>query len=113
MTKNDYALTRAEWFIQYMASFEWSREQAVAWLEVVYSPLLDFMRENHLLSNPDFKVENWSEFVLMNSDLTEEGGTLYGRCEQKWLRSVGRGKKNLADMNLWKRELDKLQGMSH
>lgn len=113
MNSEDYVLTDIEWFIKYMASFDMSRAQATERYQAMYSPLIEFMRSNGLLSNPDYKVEDWSKFVLMNSDLTEEGGNLYGLCEGRWLRSIDRGKKNLSDMRMWEKELKKMRGIAH
>lgn len=71
----DYALIKAEWFISRLASFDMTKAQSKERVEAIYAPLIEFMRSNFLLSNRDFRVEDWSQFVLMNSDLTEEGGS--------------------------------------
>ncbi len=109
--KNDFVIYDARWILEADPDMASALERTRTYNEA----LVKFLLGNGLFSCPDNwqEFDDWPHFAFSVSDLTEDGFELVKRCHDKWLRSIDRGKKNLADMTLWQRELEKLRGAAH
>lgn len=109
--KTNFVIYDVRWILE----VDPDREQAVERTTTYNHALVEFLHGNGLFTSPD-KWENfddWSNFTFSVSDLTEDGFELVKRCHDKWLSAIDRGKKDLSDMRLWQRELEKLRGAVH
>lgn len=76
-----------------------------------WTTLLDWMRQEGLLTNPRFglDVENWMAFEVYQSNFTNEGYELIKSCIGTWNPSFGNGL-NQRHLTQWKKKLLKLRG---
>ena len=99
--EKDYAIDRVRWY-----TFE-PREDVIQRFRVI----IDFVQDNNLTRQTicahDEKITD--ETKIITSDLTEEGMKMMVKCHSKWLRIIGRGKKNIADMKMWHKALIELR----
>ena len=86
-----------------------NKEEGLEYFKKTYSALLPFLSENELLKNvidPN-EIEDWYNFEMRYSMLTEKGIKLFDKCHMKWLEGHDRGTK-LDYIGLWKKELKSL-----
>ncbi len=78
-----------------------------------YTVLLEFLRENDLLADPEFglSVKDWYQFEIHTTDLTPEGLALFRLSFDSWGAAFGQGhtKRHLVQ---WKRRLKEMRELA-
>jgi hypothetical protein len=104
----DFRIDACRWHVQ--AESPEYKQRAIDHFRDRYTVLLDFLRANGLLCDPLFgsHVDDWMEFEIHASDLTDEGLALFRACHDKWSPAFGQGhtQRHLAQ---WQRALSKLR----
>lgn len=73
--------------------------------------LLQFLSENHLLKNPESwsNFEEWNNFLIKVSSLTDVGYRVIKESHDKWLRKIDSGEIQPENTTLLNEKLDELQ----
>jgi hypothetical protein len=105
----DFVIDACCWYVD--AAAPESKRRALEHFRDCYTVLLDFLREQSLLRDPDFgrHIHHWINFEIRKSDLTEEGLELFKRCHRNWGPAFGEDhtKPHLVQ---WRRRLSKMRG---
>jgi hypothetical protein len=105
----DFIISACRWHVDPEARRY--KQRALEHYRDCWTVLLDFLRTNGLLSDPNFgrNMRDWMTFEIRVSDLTEEGLALCKMCLGTWNPSFGQGhtQRHLVQ---WKRKLAKLRG---
>lgn len=105
---DEFVITKGAWFVD--AEAPEFRDRELAHFRGSHEVLLAFLRQEGLLQNPRFGevVEDWYNFEIRTSDLTDEGLELFKLCHHKWAPAYGQEntKRHLVQ---WKRRLKEMR----
>jgi len=107
----DFVIDASCWHVR--AGAPARKQQALEHFRNRYIVLLEFFREEGLLADAGFglRVQNWSDFEIRRSDLTEEGYEFFMWCLQDF-GSAADGKPESSQLARWKAHLSRVRGVA-